>query len=218
MISTKPCPANSLHSIAQTGACAGSMSLKSRPCTNKPQAGTSLLEALLVLSITALLVSGIAPALHDLLKHGRADAAQQQLHKAIYRTRSAAIYGKKIVSFCPFAQGGCGKNWNRGAMIFTDQNNNGKIDGNDQLLERIDLRSKQFTLSWRASARKSFLRFSPSGMARAFGRFTLCSESGDLRHARTIVVNRQGRLRQYYDRDGDGIVEDLDGRLPECPD
>jgi type IV fimbrial biogenesis protein FimT len=126
------------------------------------------------------------------------------------------FFQKKIVSFCPYGEFECGEQWENGAIIFTDDNNNGIIDEDDELLEKIDFKAANFNISWRASGRKNYLRYSPTGMARAFGRFTLCEKSKDLRLARTIVINRQGRLREYYDRNSDGIVEDIDGRKPDC--
>ena len=178
--------------------------------------GTTLIELLTALAVIATLATFSLPALNLLIQQGQADSAQQLLRKAIYRTRSAAIHSKKIVSFCPDGEFECGDQWENGAIIFTDDNNNGIIDEDDELLEKIDFNAANFNISWRASARKNYLRYSPTGMARAFGRFTLCEKSRDLRLARTIVINRQGRLRQYYDRNSDGIVEDIDGRKPDC--
>lgn len=179
--------------------------------------GYSLLELLLCLALVSIVAGFTAPSLRDFVEQARADSIQQKLRKAIYRTRSAAIYSKQIVSLCPFGDGACGSEWARGLMVFTDRNNNGIIDDNDALLEIIDLDANDYELAWRASARKNFLRYSPTGMARAFGRFTLCAKSGNLRLARSIVVNRQGRLRTYKDRNNDGVVEDIDGRRPDCP-
>ncbi|MGB5325826.1 MAG: GspH/FimT family protein [Pseudomonadales bacterium] len=179
--------------------------------------GYSLLELLITLLLVAIIASFATPTLRTFVDSARADAFQESLRKAIYRTRSTAIFNKKIVSLCPYSEDGCGTNWEDGLMIFTDENNNGKIDTGDELLERFYIEKAGYSISWRASARKNFLRFSPSGMARAFGRFTICNSSNDLRLARTIVVNRQGRLRLYVDRNGDGIVEDIDGRMPHCP-
>jgi len=178
--------------------------------------GTTLIELLTTLAVIATLATFSLPALNHLVQQAQADSAQQLLRKAIYRTRSAAIFSKKIVSFCPDGEFECGEQWGNGAIIFTDDNNNGIIDEDDELLEKIDFKAANFNISWRASGRKNYLRYSPTGMARAFGRFTLCEKSKDLRLARTIVINRQGRLREYYDRDSDGIVEDIDGRKPDC--
>jgi len=178
--------------------------------------GTTLIELLTTLAVIATLATFSLPALNHLVQQAQADSAQQLLRKAIYRTRSAAIFSKKIVSFCPDGEFECGEQWGNGAIIFTDDNNNGIIDEDDELLEKIDFKAANFNISWRASGRKNYLRYSPTGMARAFGRFTLCEKSKDLRLARTIVINRQGRLREYYDRNSDGIVEDIDGRKPDC--
>lgn len=178
--------------------------------------GITLIELLTALAVIATLATFSLPAFNLLIQQVQADSAQQLLRKAIYRTRSAAIHSKKIVSFCPDGEFECGQQWENGAIIFTDDNNNGIIDADDELLEKIDFNADNFNISWRASGRKNYLRYSPTGMARAFGRFTLCEKSKDLRLARTIVINRQGRLRQYYDRNSDGIVEDIDGRKPDC--
>ena len=53
-------------------------------------------------------------------------------------------------------------------------------------------------------------------MDRQFGRFYLCAKGGVMTLARALVINRQGRTRVYQDRDRDGIVEDIDGSIPEC--
>lgn len=180
------------------------------------QSAYSLLELLVTLLLLSIIAGFALPSLRDVVDSARADAYQELLRKAIYRTRSSAIYSGHIVSLCPFSVSGCGDKWERGAMIFTDPNNNGVLDEGEVLLEKIDFGSSRYRISWRASARKNFLRYSPTGMARAFGRFTICDKSNDLRLARTIVVNRQGRLRTYVDRNSDGIVEDTDGRLPDC--
>lgn len=190
------------------------------PVSRNPVAsavGYTLLELLISLLIASILTAFATPSLRSFVAAAKADAAQESLRKAIYRTRSSAIHGKKIVSLCPYNEGGCGSDWEKGLMIFTDSNNNGEIDDSDRLLERIYLDHSRYSIRWRASARKNYLRFSPTGMARAFGRFTICDRNRDLRLARSIVVNRQGRLRLYRDRNGDGVVEDIDGRLPECP-
>ena len=176
----------------------------------------SLLEFIIVLSVVGIVAGFAAPSFNKIIATSQVNALQAKLQSAIYLARSAAVSQKETIAFCPYAKSGCSKNWSNGAMIFTDKNNNQLIDNDDILLETITLYSKNFNVDWRASAGRKFLRFSPSGMAKEFGRFTLCYKNNDLSLARSLVINRQGRLRAYRDRNHDGIVEDVNGRQADC--
>ncbi|MGB1191568.1 MAG: hypothetical protein ACPG3T_01460, partial [Pseudomonadales bacterium] len=99
---------------------------------------------------------------------------------------------------------------------FIDKNNNGIIDDEETLMEFIDFAPNNSTISWRASGRKNYLRYSPTGMARQFRRFHICDKEGDLSLARALVISRQGRTRVYRDRNNDGVVEDTNGAIPAC--
>lgn len=179
--------------------------------------GYSLIELIITSAIIAILSSMSFPSLKSMVEKSRSDALEGALRSAIALTRSTAISNKTIVSLCPYGASGCGEHWSKTIMIFTDANNNHIIDDNDKLLEKIDLPHTNLHVGWRASGGRNYLRYSPTGMAREFGRFTICSEQKDLTLARSIVINRQGRARRYKDRDHNGIVEDIDGRLPDCP-
>ncbi len=178
--------------------------------------GFTLLESLVMLSITAILTSLALPNFGHMIRNHQSDSDLFLLRKVIYTARSLAITSKKIVSLCPYQDKKCGDQWEDGIMIFTDKNNNGEIDDKDRLLEKIDLSLKNSTLTWRGSGGRNYLRFSSNGIARQFGRFHLCDKKGDMSLARTLVINRQGRVRQYRDLDRDGIVEDHTGMLPDC--
>jgi len=184
--------------------------------TARHQSGFTLLELLVTLGIVGVLSSITLPALSSLVKKNRADSIQSLLRSAIYTTRATAISDNSITVLCPVDTGNCGRDWNRGFMIFTDSNNDRVLDEDETLIEYQQLNKPGFDISWRASAGRDFLRYSPTGIAREFGRFTLCHQSSDPSFARSIIVNRHGRLRLFRDSDGDGIVEDVNGDHPDC--
>lgn len=179
--------------------------------------GFSLLELLVILAIIAILAS-IAPAsFSHLIKHTQSDLIQDRVSRAINNTRISAITKNTIVVLCPYGITGCENNWINGAMIMTDKNNNRELDPEDVLLEKIDFpANKTMEITWRASGGRNFLRFSPTGITREFGRFIICSKQKQPDLARGIVINRQGRVRFYKDYNKDGIVEDKDGSKVNC--
>ena len=182
------------------------------------QRGVTVLEVLVAMAIVAIIATATIPSFSHLLWRNQADSAIYTLYSAIQLTRHSALSFKTIVTLCPSDNGSqCGDDWSKGYMLFIDHNNNAMIDQeNEQLIERIYPSSTHSRLTWRASAGRNFLRFSPTGMAREFGRFTYCHHSKDLRFAREIVINRQGRSRLSRDRNGDGIVENRSGKAPSC--
>ncbi|MGI9288835.1 MAG: GspH/FimT family pseudopilin [Pseudomonadales bacterium] len=180
--------------------------------------GFTLLELLIVLAITTI-VGGIAlPSYQSMLESNRSSAHIQQFIRTLNLARHTAITKKEITTLCPSNDGEqCGGDWHRGTILFRDKNNNRKVDSDERLIEVSESYPKGITLNWRASAgRNTFIRFSPSGAAREFGTFTYCPRSRDTRHAKMLVLNRQGRVHNARDVDGDGIAEKRNGDEPEC--
>lgn len=178
--------------------------------------GFTLIELLIVLSIIAVLTSLAIPSLNAYTSKADADSTIQLIRKHIYLTRQLAIARAEIVTMCPIDTNGCGSDWNSGYAIFSDRNNNRQIDNDDQLIESVELELNGGSLSWRASGGRNHLSFSSNGNARQFGRFHLCDRDANPSYSRALVINRQGKIRMYRDRNRDGIVEDIDGAVPRC--
>ena len=187
------------------------------PSNRKPDLsyGLTTLELLIVISIVSILAASSVPAVKSIVLYAFADASESKLARAFHFGRELAISSGKIVTLCPGRDKGCEGEWNDGLKIFIDVNGDAVLDAEDELLEYINF-PKDVKISWKGSGGSNYLKFSPTGIARQFGRLHLCSTEGDLRFARAITINRQGRLRRYIDRNGDGIVEDTNGRHPDC--
>ena len=184
--------------------------------SKKPLLGFTLLELLITTTIIALLTSMALPSFAKLWQKQQADIYIETLQRAMATARYIAITSREIVSLCPYTETACGEEWENGIMVFIDKNNNGIIDNEETLEEFIDFAPNNSNISWRASGRKNYLRYSPTGMARQFGRFHICDKEGDLSLARALVISRQGRTRIYRDRNNDGVVEDINGATPDC--
>jgi len=188
----------------------------SQQISKKPTLGFTLLELLITTTIITLLMSMALPSFTKLWQKQQADVYIETLQRAMASARYTAITSREIVSICPYTETACGEEWENGIMIFIDKNNNGIIDDAETLQEFIDFAPNSSTINWRASGRKNYLRYSPTGMARQFGRFHICDKEGDLTLARALVISRQGRTRIYKDRNNDGVVEDTNGATPDC--
>lgn len=179
------------------------------------QKGFSMLEALITLSIITIIAASSLPSMNLLFSKFQVESSLEDLRKSIASSRHLAISSGHIVTLCPAEGKQCGKQWDSGYLIFVDHNNNAIVD-DEETPYQINPISTSMQISWRASGGASYLKFSPTGIARQFGRFHICKKDADLTSARSLVINRQGRVRLYQDRDRDGIVEDIDGRQPEC--
>lgn len=192
--------------------------------SNQPQvkkiisfiSGFTLIELLICLTILIILLTLTTPSFTSLWRSNQADVYIETLQRAIAMARSTAVSSKEIVSLCPYESTRCGDNWENGIMIFVDRNNDGILGDNENLKEVMNFSPSNSTIKWRASGGRNYLRYSPTGMARQFGRFHICDKDGDSTLARSLVVNRQGRTRVYRDRDHNGVVEDIDGQISDC--
>lgn len=160
------------------------------------------------------------PGAHDLVQSQRAAAASNAIVGAVHLARAAAITYRSAVILCPRDGRNCGgrAQWRNGGLIFLDGNRNAQLDAGEAVLGAMAAVEPGAALVWRSFRNRSYLRFEPSGYtAWQNGHFQYCPASGDVRHARQIILNAQGRTRSARDGDGDGIREDADGKPLRCP-
>jgi type IV fimbrial biogenesis protein FimT len=181
--------------------------------------GITLIEILIALTIAALLLGAGLHSLTQLVDDSRSRAALNQMVIAITLARSSAISLRQPTLLCPGAGPQCGPrdSWHDGALLFLDENANGRQDQADTLLKRL-AGFDQGRLYWRAFRNRTFLRFTPSGYTAAQnGSFTYCRAPNNAEGARIVILNAQGRTRLGQDSNQDGIVEDGSGRPAVCP-
>ena len=186
----------------------------------RKQAGITLTELCISLTIITVIAALSVPSYHHLTQSSQATSAINWILGIVQYTRSAAIQFNVTTTLCPTINGDrCEGNWHQGSMVFTDHNADASINGRDRILRRFFFPEgiKGASLKWRAFRNRQYLQISPLGFTRyQNGNFTYCPASGDLRYARQIIINQQGRVRKAYDRNEDGIREDSRGRPLRC--
>ncbi len=167
------------------------------------QCGATLLELIVVLAVSATLLTIAVPGLSALFHSSRLASATNALIVSLHVARSEAIKRRQRVILCPSPGGdacaGSG-GWHQGWMVFHDANNNAQRDaGESVLLAHPALPGGMRVTSKGSTA--SYISYTPAGgtqqIGGAFqaGTLTLCHVSASPDSARQVVIYRTGRPR-----------------------
>ena len=182
---------------------------------NKRTAGLTLLELLVVVSITAILATVALPSMSTLVAETRLRSGTSMLVSMMNFARMQAVTRNAPVTLCPSEDGfGCGEanEWNRGIMAFVDANHNRHRDGEEELLGFRDMNPHLHIFSgadpYSTGKSRKRVVFSPAGTAAGYTiSVKFCSRDGSTPPA-VIILQNSGRIR-LSDRDGSG-------RKPAC--
>lgn len=180
--------------------------------------GYSLIELIAVLAIMVITFGLAAPPLSAMVERNKAATGINWIVRAINITRISAVDHGSLTTLCPTRDDrSCGGKWHRRIMIFTDRNNDKKVGANEKLIAVMNFPHEGSTLKWRAFRNRQYLQMTSGGFTNyQNGNFVYCSRDQDLRFARQIVLNLQGRVKQSYDRNNDGMIEDRYGNHLRC--
>lgn len=181
--------------------------------------GFSLIELLLAVAILAfLLVKAATPQFSYQRKRLDIDSMMLDLQNTIAMARLDAINENVMVTFCRSNDGlHCQGSWRDGHILFTDFNGDHLLNGDDRLLFTGPAITAAGTLSFNSFKNRQYLQLTPRGITNfQNGNFTFCPQDGDMQLARQLVVSFSGKTRLARDKDGDGIVENSQGRNVSC--
>ncbi len=180
-----------------------------------------MIELLVALAISGILLALAIPGFNRFSYRYQSSAAINQLIGAIQYTRSAAVTHRTTVTLCPSASGiSCGRrnDWHLGAIAFSDDDRNGRLDGNNVLLRGFPALLPGHRVYWRSFRNRSYLQINSRGLTNwQNGNLLYCPPDDDLNMARLLIINAQGRVRQAPDSNGDGVVENARGKPIVCP-
>ena len=101
--------------------------------------GFTLVEVMVTVAIVAILLGVSAPSFSRFLIDMRVDNHISELHRLILTARNTSINTNEIVILCPLGNTGeCTNDWNDELTVFTDNNDNGKFDGTDEVVKVKD--------------------------------------------------------------------------------
>lgn len=166
------------------------------------QSGMTLLELLVVLAVSAILLTIGIPSFASLIHSSHVTSATNELVGSLHLARAEAIKRGGRIVICPSATGVVcsGGDWHQGWVMFHDQNNDAALDAS----EIVVLRRRAMPAGYRLTGNlpvSRYVSYTPTGSAKStsgawqFGTLTVCRESRERVEARQIVIGSTGRPR-----------------------
>lgn len=171
--------------------------------SNLPPRGFTLIEALIVMAIAAVLLAGVIPFARGAIARAALSTAVQDFVSAAHLARTDAIRRNGRVVLCKSADGmACATSggWEQGWIVFHDANNNAQHDPGEEQVATVGRLGQGLVLRGNASV-DDYVSYGADGTARkvngAFqaGTLTLCFAGSAVTEGRSIVINATGRLR-----------------------
>ncbi|WP_394129760.1 GspH/FimT family pseudopilin [Shewanella maritima] len=154
----------------------------------KNQAGFTLVELMVTITVAAILLTIGVPSLVSLNEKMRTKSNIEKIHNIVMFARSQAIsYGTTVI-ICPFAsETSCGSttDWSNGVRVYTTDS-----DGNDYELRAIDSFNNQDKIKGSAP----ILSFTAEGMVNVGGGSIVYCPGGQSTDSKSVSVSTSGLI------------------------
>ncbi len=97
--------------------------------------GFSLLELMVVISITLIIITFAAPSFGSLISRSQINSKANTVFDIFQLARGTAISQRKFITLCPSTDGRqCDQRWQLGVMAFIDNNHDRELSENDEII------------------------------------------------------------------------------------
>lgn len=167
------------------------------------QSGTTLLELMVVLAVSAILLTIAIPGFASLASNSRLTSATNELVSALHLARSEAIKRNSRTTLCKSTNGlACSDSggWHQGWMVFHDANSNATLDAGEEVILYQAALTAEIRLAGNEPV-SQYVSYSSIGATQmvsgAFqaGTFTVCQHSSVENAGRKIIISSTGRVR-----------------------
>lgn len=154
------------------------------------------MELLITLAIFGIIATTVTPSVANFYKQNRVAAIVNNHSAALQLARHTAITENVFVVMCPTEDMlTCDADWQLTKMVFVDEDGDGALDGNEEIIGSADLVN-----DYDVSSTRDSLRFAPFNTAQNLtATITICPDSDNANFARAIVISNVGRVRLESD-------------------
>jgi len=162
------------------------------------QAGITLYDLLIAISILSVLTAIAIPSFTHTLKNNQRKTTIQAVKQLLNFARQEAVNRSQHVTVCSSENETiCSSDWQYPFIVFVDSNRNHRLDQDELLLRRWDGVQTLRSLRWRSSLNRAYVNFDENGSTRyQSGRIYYCDLSSDSnQYNAQLIVYRTGRIR-----------------------
>jgi len=164
--------------------------------SRRESTGFTLLELIVTVGLLSIIVAAVTPSASAFYKRNKIAAIVNNHTAAMQLARHTAVNEHVFVVICPTKDmQTCDPDWSQLKMVFIDEDGDGALDGNEEIIASADMVKDYLIKSTRDS-----LRFAPFNSAQNLtATLTICTEEGNSNFARAIVISNVGRVRLEKD-------------------
>jgi type IV fimbrial biogenesis protein FimT len=177
------------------------------PNMNRKEAGFSLIELVVALSVLAIISTIALPAFGAMLQGARASSASHLLMTSLATARLRAVNDNAPVTVCPSTDGRTCRDdsvWSDGWILYQDPGREDQPGTDSAVIQRIY--GPGHGLQFRSASGRTRVRFQPTGWASGSNLSIRLCRLGENGFLGAVIVNNAGRAR----------TERPQGRMP-CP-
>ncbi len=183
----------------------------------KKQRGFTLVELMVVLTVSAIIITVAAPPFQSSIEKRRIFTINDSFFAALKLARSEAVARSRTVTVCPSDdQFTCSGTWSDGWLVFIDDDKDRVFDVSDDELLKVGGNFPSGYISMLYGDVTSTFQFSYEGRAVEQGTFYVCGPSDEDGDVQAIIINLSGGMRYAIDSNSDGIRENHGGDNISC--
>ena len=152
----------------------------------------SLLELMVVISITLIIISFAAPSFGSLISRSQIENKANTVFDIFQLARGTAISQGKFITLCPSIDGQqCNQQWQLGLMAFIDNNHDREFSGNDEIITFLPS-----TTTSTLHGNQPYFTYNPLGALKGrMGSVITCPSGEKLSTSVRLLISQMGRVR-----------------------
>lgn len=158
----------------------------------KKYAGFTIIELLVTLALFSIIATVVTPSIGNFYKRARVASIVNNHVAALQLARHTAVSENVFVVVCPTRDmQNCDDDWSLNKIVFVDEDGDGTLDGNEEIIASIDP-----VKDYRVISTRDVLRFAPFNTAQnSTASISVCPEEESTIFSRAIVLSNVGRVR-----------------------